>query len=364
MFAKPDSPQLRRVVMSLAKRGHELTVVYRGPGEVPGARYVSFEIPAADWRHPWRWERRRWRYLQGFLHDHDVVSIQFLHSWGFTPELMGSGCFTVRPWGSDVCPPPGGPQPSAETVGRRREMLRCATAVSATCDSFAHCVARFAGLAAERVQRTPLGVDLEEFSPTKAPLAGPPIVGFLKGFGHAYGAQHLVRAIPRIVAEHPGVCFELVGEGPLLPDCRRLADSLGVAGSIRWLPRLAPRAVRATLAGWTLSVIPSVCESFGISALESSAMRLPVVASAVGGLAETVVDGETGVLIPPEDVNALATAINGLLDDPARRHALGEAGRAFVAQHYAWEACMDTWERFFVNAREAGKPAGALAGLA
>ncbi|HRX86933.1 MAG TPA: glycosyltransferase family 4 protein [Phycisphaerae bacterium] len=348
-FGKPDSPQLRRVVNSLAERGHDLRVVYHGAGAVPGARYTPFEIPRASLSHPYRWDTRRRCYLLGFMEEHDVVSIQFLHSWGFSPEMMRMGCFVVRPWGSDITPPPGGPQPAPETLERRREMLRNATAVSVTCDSFARTVADFAGLDAATIARTPLGVDLDVFRPSYAPEDAP-IVGFIKGFGHAYGAPHLVRAIPRIIRDCPSARFELVGDGPELAECRDLAEMLGVTSCIRWLPRQSAADVPAILARWSVAAIPSITESFCIAALECGAMGVPVVASRVGGLTETVVDGETGVLVPPADSAALADALIELLREESRRRDLGVNARRFVASRYDWEKCMDAWESFFRDA--------------
>lgn len=348
-FGKPDSPQMRRVAASLAARGHAITVVFKGPGVVPGANYLPFAIPRMSLRHPHRWRVRRSRYLNAFLDAHDVVSIQFLHSWGFTPEMMARGCFTVRPWGSDITPPASGPQPSAGTLARRREMIRCAAAVQVTCDSFAEAVARFAEVDAATIRRTPLGVDLDAFRPAVTPPREQ-VVGFLKGFGHAYGALDMVAAIPAVIQACPEARFELVGEGPLLAPSRELAAQLGVMGHIRWLPRLAAREVPHKLAGWCLSAIPSVSESFCIAALESAAAGVPVVAARVGGLTETVHDGETGLLVAPGDSAALAEAIIALLQDDVRRARLARQARQFVSERFAWHRCMDAWESFFVEA--------------
>jgi glycosyltransferase involved in cell wall biosynthesis len=353
-FGKPDAPQLRRVVRSLADRGHDVQVVYRGPGEIPGARYEPFAIPPAGLRHPHRWDGRRARYLQGFLDRFDVVSIQFLHSWGFTREMMRTGCFTVRPWGSDIHPPPDGPQPPDETVRRRCEMLRHASAVTATCRSFAEAIADYADIDAASIATTPLGVDLDAFRPRSMSLdtRRDPVIGFLKGFGYAYGAPRLIRALPRVVAAHPRVRCVMVGDGPQRNTCQRLAGELGVADHIRWLPRQAPADVPELLAGWSVSVIPSVTESFGITALESAAAGVPVVATRVGGLCETVRDGVTGLLFDPTDSSALADTLIRALDDAGLRRALGSAGRDFVAAHYAWPRCIDAWENCFAAARE------------
>jgi glycosyltransferase involved in cell wall biosynthesis len=95
------------------------------------------------------------------------------------------------------------------------------------------------------------------------------------------------------------------------------------------------------------SVLPSVetdlygkrypkSEILGLALLEAMACETPVVCSAIGGMPELVVDGETGIVVPPDDVPALGAAVEGLLDDPARAARLGAAGRARVLERFTW----------------------------
>jgi glycosyltransferase involved in cell wall biosynthesis len=104
----------------------------------------------------------------------------------------------------------------------------------------------------------------------------------------------------------------------------RVAE-LGLSDRFRFLGFRpdAPRAVQA----FDVVAVPSHVEPFGLAALEAMAAGRPVVASRVGGLPEIVLDGRTGVLVPPRDAAALARGIAGLLDDPALMAAMGEAGR-------------------------------------
>ena len=88
------------------------------------------------------------------------------------------------------------------------------------------------------------------------------------------------------------------------------------------------------LAGADLFVLSSRSEGLPLSILEAMAAGLPVVASSVGGVPELVVEGETGLLVPPGDPHALAAAMERLLDDPALRRRLGAAGRTRVSEHF------------------------------
>jgi glycosyltransferase involved in cell wall biosynthesis len=92
----------------------------------------------------------------------------------------------------------------------------------------------------------------------------------------------------------------------------------------------------------TIVAVPSIWEEpFGLVAVEGMAAGRPVVASAVGGLRDIIADGETGLLVPPGDVEALAHALETLLDNPARCTAMGAAGRARVEEHYTWPGIIE-----------------------
>jgi glycosyltransferase involved in cell wall biosynthesis len=84
-----------------------------------------------------------------------------------------------------------------------------------------------------------------------------------------------------------------------------------------------------------ISVLPSFFEGLPLTAIESSAAGRPVIGTAVDGTPEVVLDGRTGILVPPGDAGALARAIRELSCDPALRHAMGEAGSQWVFQHFS-----------------------------
>ena len=349
IFAKPDAVHTRRVVAGLVERGFSVRVMFNGPGEVPGATYEPFKVPDLKVHKPMRRDLRRYRYLRAIFDRHDLVAAFFLHHWALDREAVGDGRLVVWPWGSDVCPPPVGTAPSAATLNRRRTMLRSATDICTCGEWFADQVADFAGVRRRRISICPLGVDTNRFRPGDGERGGM-IVGFMKGFGGAYGSTDWVRAIPRVVTAHPATRFEMVGGGPLLDQCRQLAHRLGVDGAIDWLPPQPHDRMPDIISRWTVSVMPSLTESFGVAALECAACGVPVVASRVGGFCETVRDGQTGLLTDPNDPRGLADAVIGLLSDPARRRAMGDAGRRFVIERYEWRDCADRWADYLTSA--------------
>ncbi|MGB2984652.1 MAG: glycosyltransferase family 4 protein [Phycisphaerae bacterium] len=353
MLGDAGSVHIQRLAPGLAERGHEVHIVCHKPVDVPGASVERFRVPPPSLRNPRRWHGRWRHYLRGLLDRFDIVNIQFLWDWGFTPEIMQRGCVVASAWGSDIVPPPGEGLPSPDATASCISLLRHADAVTALGPTFAGIVAKFAGIDVDRVDVAPLGVDLVLFRPSeivKRRETGPHRVGFFKGFREVYGPTYLIRAIPIVLRDLPDTRFDLIGDGAQLSRCKSLAAEMGVDHSIQWIPRQSHHRIPSWLSRWDLTVIPSVCEAFGVAALESSAMRVPVVASNVGGLPDTVRDGETGLLVPARSPEALAEAIVALLNNTSRRRRMGEMGLEWVRTHYEWQHTLDQWEHAFRRA--------------
>jgi glycosyltransferase involved in cell wall biosynthesis len=117
---------------------------------------------------------------------------------------------------------------------------------------------------------------------------------------------------------------------------RNTARRLGVADRVVFTGGVARADVPALIRSADAVVCVPWYEPFGIVPLEAMACGIPVVASAVGGLTDTVVDRGTGWLVPPRDPVVLAGALRALLADPAQRAAMGAAGRDRVEQWYTW----------------------------
>ena len=125
----------------------------------------------------------------------------------------------------------------------------------------------------------------------------------------------------------------------------RLCRELGIAEEVRFL---GARPDKAELLGaCDLFALASRLEGLGVAALEAMAAGRPVLASRVGGLAEAVVDGSTGVLVEPEDDEGLARALARLRDDPDLRARFGKAGTARIAEGFLPEHMVASYERLY-----------------
>jgi glycosyltransferase involved in cell wall biosynthesis len=184
---------------------------------------------------------------------------------------------------------------------------------------------------------------------------GTVVVLALASLVHRKGLDVLLEALARMQATGGSAVKDTIawiaGEGPERAALESLSERLGLSARVRFLGRRDDAA--DLLAACDLLVLPSRREGLGVSALEALAARRPVVASRVGGLAEAVVDGRTGLLVEPEDPSALAQALGRLSGDPALRRSLGEAGPDRLAQGFLASQMVAAYEKLYRSVLEA-----------
>lgn len=196
----------------------------------------------------------------------------------------------------------------------------------------------------------PNGVDLSRFAtPVDCAFrrefgvpADAPLVGVVARLEAEKGHRHLLDAWPAVVAARPDAWLAIIGEGSEMGALRRKARNMD-----RVIFTGRRDDVSALTADLTVAVLPSLREAQGISILEAMARRVPVVASAVGGIPEVVTSGVDGLLVPPADASALAEAIVALLQDRELRERIGQAGYATVADRYSIDAQVRRTERVY-----------------
>ncbi|MEK6227889.1 MAG: glycosyltransferase family 4 protein, partial [Actinomycetota bacterium] len=191
-----------------------------------------------------------------------------------------------------------------------------------------------AGADRERVRRIVNGVDPVEGVPGAEPSSAPTVITVARLNDPYKGHNVVMRAMPLICARVPGAQWVVVGEGRLRPDLEAQARALGVEDAVRFAGGVSDEERDRLLCAAHVFVMPSRIppggvggEGFGIVYLEAGARGLPVVAGNVGGAVDAVIDGQTGVLVDPEDHLAVADAVADLLLDPDEAGRLGEGGR-------------------------------------
>ena len=163
-----------------------------------------------------------------------------------------------------------------------------------------------------------------------------PLVGVVARLQPEKGVATFLKAAAHVSKISPEVRFLVVGDGPLREELLDLVGRVGLRERVRFLGyRADARALTGLL---DVLVVPSLTEGSPLIVLEAMAARVPVVASAVGGIPDQVRHGEEGVLVPPDDPDALAGALGALLGDPDHAHRLGEAGRRRTENEFSHEA--------------------------
>jgi glycosyltransferase involved in cell wall biosynthesis len=178
----------------------------------------------------------------------------------------------------------------------------------------------------------PLGIELERFATgTPALEKNGPMIGNVARLAPQKGHRYLIEAAPAVLQRHPEARFVVVGDGELRGELERQAAPLGdrviFAGARDDIPDL--------LASFDVFAFPSLFEGLCLAVIEAQAAGVPVVATPVGGIRETVVDGETGFLCPPRDSAALAERIIECLDRPDLARRIAEAAQRRVQERFS-----------------------------
>ncbi|MGW5751468.1 glycosyltransferase [Nocardia rhamnosiphila] len=227
-------------------------------------------------------------------------------------------------------------------VGLEQGIADRADRVIATCTDEVFELVRM-GLPRTRTSVIPCGVDLDRFTPDGPCAAGSArhrivSVGRLvprKGFDIAIAAVARLRDTELVLVGGPD--DGRLADDPEAQRLSALAGELGVADRVHLLGQVPRTEMAPLLRSADVAVCTPWYEPFGITPLEAMACGVPVVAAAVGGLTDTVVDGVTGRLVTPRDTGELADAVGGLLNAPQTRANFGRAGRERVRARYSWE---------------------------
>ncbi|MBY4127592.1 glycosyltransferase [Rhodococcus fascians] len=256
-----------------------------------------------------------------------------------------------------------------DRIAIERELACGAKRVIATCSDEAFELTRM-GTDRSRISVVPCGVDLEMFCPTGPALRRPTEQRFrvvtVGRMVRRKGFATVIEALPHM----PDVELVVVG-GPeaghfqMDPEVARLtrtAVRLGVRDRVRFVGQVSRESMPALLRSADTVVCAPWYEPFGIVPLEAMACGIPVVASAVGGLLDTVVDGGTGTLVPPRDPVSVANAVNRLLADHPLRERFSASARQ-RAPRYSWSRIADDTVRAYSRILRAVAETGAVSEL-
>ena len=338
MIGNASAVHLQRWASAYVTAGHDVDIVSIRSAELPGAKVHASYIGPVNTPNP-IWTllsylrlaltvRHRVRSL-----DPDVVNAHFVTTSGAFARIAGVNPIVLTAWGSDVIPADG---TRHRWFIRRlnRWALRGANRVTAA----SRYLARWAEQSgAASVEVVPFGVDTLRFRPADGEPDRPFTIGAVKALRTKYGTRTLIEAFAILRRWVPNARLLIAGGGPDRLALESIAGRLGVDGDVTFLGTVPHHDVPQLMQGIDVLVNATVVpEAFGVVVLEASASGVPVVATDVGGVPEVCIDGDTGVLVPPNDPTALASALRILAEDAELRSAMGRNGRAFVEREFDW----------------------------
>ena len=203
-------------------------------------------------------------------------------------------------------------------------------------------VLRDHGIAARRLHLIVNGIEADAWAaPDRAGRSGPPTVLCAGRFVPVKRQADLIEAAGILLARGVRARWAFAGEGPLQADAAEQAARLGLGDDVVMLGTVARSEMAGALAGADIACLVSSQEGMPGSVMEAMASGLPVVGTQVNGIADLVVDGQTGALVPWGDPAALADALEPLITDAELRLRLGAAGRQRVVEAFSVERMVE-----------------------
>ncbi|NYF58156.1 glycosyltransferase [Micromonospora purpureochromogenes] len=362
VYTRRDSVDLPDVVDAAA--GYQVRHVPAGPAQrVPKDELLPYMGEFGRWMAE-QWGDRGWR--PDVAHAHFWMSgLATLHAGRRTntPVVLtyhALGSVKRRHQGARDTSPPG-------RVGYERALGRAADRVIVQCQDEIGELVRL-GVPRSRMALVPSGVNEEMFRP-EGPVAprdpARPRILTVGRMVERKGFQDVIRALPAVPEAEcvvvGGPAAELLPADGFARRLGALAESCGVADRVKLVGAVPREEMGAWYRSADVLVAAPWYEPFGLTPLEGMACGVPVIGTNVGGIADTVVDGLTGDLVPPRDPRALGTAIRRLLADRVRRFTYATAALDRIRSRYSWKRCAEQLSAVYTTVSTVGRVAPAVA---
>lgn len=349
IVANARAVHTQRWAQALSERGHAVTVASIRSANIPGVEVLSRSIGNVDSHKLWA----LFSYVRLLLTlpfdlfrvRPDVVNPHYCITHGAIAALVGARPRVVNIWGSDIIWDGAGAMPWWRKALVRLSLSR-ADAIVSTSRFMADAVTELIQ-SPPPVTLVPFGVDTAAFCPREIPKPDTRVrIGFVKTFAKKYAPDIFIEAASIAAQQQPDIDFVMAGRGRLLEEMKALAGERGLNDRISFPGFVAHEDVASFMRNLDILVNCSRydSESFGVVICEASASGLPVIATDVGGVREAMAHGKTGILVPRDDAQALASAMIKLAGDADLRRHMGAAGRAFICGQYEWAQCVDKME--------------------
>ena len=331
-WASKVQVHLSRWIYGLSGRGYNVKVIALGGESLDGVETCNLPRKG-KWSYLTQASaavREARRFRPHLVHAHYATGFGY---WAYRTNIQPR---VISVWGTDVIDFPTTRLKRALV----RRVLKRATHITVTSQLLLRKTLEVLPGAQDKITVVPFGVPVFD-KLTPPPRSGPVWLCYIKNHNWRYGPDVLLKAMVEVKKVIPDIKLSMAGTGELNEFLKSLAAQLNLSGTVDFVGFVPHEQMYSFISQHHLMVMPSLTEAFGVAALEASACGRPVIASNVGGVPEVVLDGTTGILVPPKDPDKLAQAIISLTQDAGRREKMGRAGYEFVKQRYSWERSLD-----------------------
>lgn len=284
------------------------------------------------------------RYLRA-IRPH-ITHVHYLRNDPSVFAFFGVKNLILSPWGNDIIYDYG-KEPLRNKIFKKFA-LRSAKRITSSSKFLASRIAHYRSTEPHIVY---FGIDTDFFSGAKLNHGNRITISFIKHLEEKYGAKYLIEAVPIIAKSRRNFEVLIVGQGSQETFLKQRVHELQMEKYIKFLGKVKQDGVREILSKSDIFVMPSVyeSESFGVAAAEALAMRVPVIASNIGGVPEIVRNHETGLLVAARNHKAIAEACLFLMKNRHIRTTMGIAGRNLIVDEYSWQDSIKTMSAIYLS---------------
>ncbi len=339
IFGWADSVHVQRWCAGLAKRGFSIKLISVGGKTLDTVETVTLPHKGklSYLTNLIRAKREALNFSPDLIHVHYVAGNGLLGMWTKFHPLVSSV------WGSDI-------DSSANSRAANwivKKVLQKSDHITVTSKYLKSETEKRLGNFSRPITVIPFGIEVpEQISPISG--SGPFRICYLKDHKSVYGADILIKALSQVIKKAPEVFLAIAGkENDYTVYLKKLVTENNLEQYVSFVGQIEHQKVYSFISEHHAMLMPSRSEGFGVAAAEAAACSRPVIATNIGGTAEIVIDGQTGILVSPNDSAALAEAILKLVNNYDLCHKMGREGREFVRQNYQWEKSLDLMSRLY-----------------
>lgn len=323
-------------------RGYEVNVISLNKGDIKGAKVFSFDFDVKGNKN--KSVVKKIKYLKVIKEikkivyeiNPDILHAHYASSYGLLGTFMNYKPYVISAWGTDIYEFPKNGLIQKKII---KYNFKKADYLFSTSINMAKEMKKYTD---KDISITPFGVDTEKYkineSITKRKkIRNYRIIGTIKTLEKRYGIDYLIKAFAIVKSKYnkkEEIYLKIAGDGSQLENLKNLVKKLNLEESVEFLGRINQEDVKDTFNYFDLAIFPSLKESFGVSSLEAQACGVPVIVTNVGGHPETVMNGESGLIVEAKNENSLADAIIYLLNKKDELEEMGKKGISFVKKEY------------------------------